>query len=83
MARYGVQVIGRGRQCFVLANLPGEGGYRKGPLLEEEAVALAESLAQDLKSLKSKPVVSNGARRTTVVLAVVMIALVVAVWLVQ
>lgn len=56
MAKYGVQVIGRGRQCFVVANIPGDSGYRKGPMPEDEALALARQMALELTALTaSKP----------------------------
>lgn len=72
MARYGVQVIGRGRQCFVVANIPGEGGFKKGPMPEDEAMELAESLVVELTRLQAPRLVESvkrelsRARRTSV-----------------
>lgn len=74
MARYGVQVVGRGRQCFVVANLPSEGGFRKGPMPEAEAMALAQQMSEELRAVAIASRRDRKANQTSVVGLVLIVA---------
>lgn len=51
MARYGVRVIGTGRSWYVLADLPGNEQYRRGPMSEPAAMAVAKDLSDELQAM--------------------------------
>lgn len=55
MARYGVKVIGTGQTFYVIAYLPDEGQFRRGPMSEDEAVEYARDLTRHLKSVAATP----------------------------
>lgn len=55
MARYAVRVVGSGRSWFVLARIPGdESAYRKGPMSEAAALAIAQDLTVQLQEMEAE-----------------------------